>query len=147
MTPTALAAGAEAARAQAGKTLDAGRTGGASSSTTRGDFDPDQFMNKVIKMMKDNAKPTGGPPMPKKQARVQKRKAAAKQKGAGAAAGGDPNKSKSLIGKIHLAAMKGGKCIRFNKGTCTNKKCDWEHRCCFCDKDGCAGHKHTDGGA
>ena len=37
-----------------------------------------------------------------------------------------------------------GKCFKFNRGQCKNKKCKWSHSCSVCEKPGCAAWKHDE---
>ena len=40
--------------------------------------------------------------------------------------------------------LKAGKCFKFNRGNCKDKKCKWTHACSLCEKPGCAAWKHDD---
>ena len=52
--------------------------------------------------------------------------------------------SKDIKAKIHNSAMRGKKCVKFNKGQCSDKKCNWPHDCTICGRNDCAALHHAD---
>ena len=86
-------------------------------------------MARVTKLIKGSPRPTTSPVSKRKTKGgpgVNKLKL---KKGAKTTAGDDTNYRKTSVTKIHLASMKKSRRIRYNKGTCTNMNCSYEHRC------------------
>ena len=68
-----------------------------------------------------------------------KTKGKAKGKAAGKGKG-----EKAGYGKIHVCAMRAGKCIKYNKNSeCKVFGCEWPHEGCVCNKTTCNGTKHS----
>ena len=157
ITPTALSAGVEAARAASSSTTaGAGHSAGAASSsginmnnllsmvqrTVRQElqgagFKPGGGNNGGGKPGGKGGGKLGGKPGGKAGGKV-KAKGKAKAK---AAAAGVTNKT--LKGAVHFSALRAQKCIKYNKGTCTAQGCEWPHECSVCGRTDCAGIYHT----
>ena len=134
-TPTSLAAGAKAAagRTAASSTTLPGTGGSAAGGASQQDL-INQAVDRAVRAATKHL--TGTHPAPK--ANPKKKKVKGGAKGAGGV-------KKAEKDKIHLGAMRAGKCIQHNKDSaCKVFKCKWPHECSICDKKGCAAWKHAE---
>ena len=120
LTPLALTAGVEAARNAAASAHPRGPQPGGKTQDTE------------------------EPPLSAKQRRAAKAgaKAEARQKRATSPSPTPAVPWKKLgVTPVKNAHAK-GKCLKYNRGSCTDKKCKWTHACSICGKQNCAATKH-----